>query len=216
MAHLTHEAVNAILAPIATTYARRLKRYGTSPRGVFWRHQFGQYLRFEILIGILSRDEAAKGGLVFNDLGCGYGAFFDFLRDRQEMRGGLYIGYDMCPSMVEVSRRRIRDPRAEFAVSTVALRDADYSFVSGTFNMKLETDEATWNGYVKESLAALWQRSRRGLAFNMLDIEGKLPGDGLYYARAHDFVDFCRRELSPACDLVSNAPLKEWTVYVRR
>ncbi len=216
MSRLPDEAVRAILAPIASAYARRLKRYGTSPRGVFWRHQFGQYLRFEILLGILSRDEARRGGLVFGDLGCGYGAFFDFLKDRPEMRGGRYIGYDMCPGMIEAARRRTRDPRAEFVLSRAVLDDADYSFVSGTFNMKLEAEEATWNGYVKENLAALWERSRRGLAFNMLDLEGKLPGDGLYYARSEDFLDFCRRELSSRSELVSNAPLKEWTVYVRR
>lgn len=205
------------LALIADTYAHRLKRFGPSARGVFWRHQFGQYLRFAVLFGIVPQEEYLAGGLTFNDLGCGYGAFYDYLADRPEgLEGGIYYGYDICPAMVEASRRRIRDPRARFEQSDRALHAADYSFVSGTYNMKLSAEDESWNPYVKNSLKSLWSRSLRGLAFNMLDIDGRIEGDGLYYARAEDFVDFCRNSLSSDVRLVSNSPLREWTIYIRR
>ena len=207
---------SALLAPIAVIYHHRVKRYGADPKGVYWRHQFGQYLRFELLLGLIPKDRAARGGLVLNDLGCGYGAFFDVIRKRTFLRDGLYIGYDICETMVDMAGRRIRDPRARFVQSAVACFMADYSFVSGTYNMKLEADDDSWNAYVKESLRQLWSCSRSGLAFNMLDVSGKTEDTGLYYADAGEFTEFCRREMSPDVTLVDNSPLDEWTVLVRR
>ena len=206
---------SALLAPVAVLYAHRLKQFGASPRGVFWRHQFGQFLRFDILIGIVDENER-QGGLIFNDLGCGYGAFFDFLKDRPEMRDSRFVGYDISAEMIARAKKGIGDPRAAFLESQIAVYEADYSFASGTYNMKLDTDNETWNHYVKESLRHLWTRSRRGLAFNMLDIGGYQEDSGLYFANPKDFVDFCENELSTNVTLVDNHPLKEWTIYVRR
>ncbi len=205
-----------ILAPVASIYHHRLARYGASPKGVYWRHQFGQFLRFELLLGLVPKDRWCEPGLVLNDLGCGYGAFFDFVKDRVISPDGLYIGYDICEKMVQTASHRIRDPRARFVQSAVAQFVADYSFVSGTFNMKLDVADKTWNGYVKESLRHLWMCSRSGLGFNMLDVAGREDDGGLYFAESDDFVDFCRRELSRNVTLVDNAPLKEWTILICR
>ena len=207
-----------LLAPLAVLYDMRLKRFDAKPEGVFWLDTEGQNLRFEVLARIM---EGAGEGLTVNDLGCGYGAFFQFLKDRPELRGGLFLGYDISESMVDEAKRLNGDPRVKFVQGLIAEWRADYSFVSGTYNMRMDTDPGEWTEYVQASLVQLWSASRRGLAFNMLADEesirrGKPRQDDLYYARSTDYLDFCRRELSLHSTLITDYPLAEWTIAVSR
>ncbi|MDH5750206.1 MAG: class I SAM-dependent methyltransferase [Rhodospirillales bacterium] len=209
---------SAFLTPIANHYSHRLETYGASPQGVFWRNAEGQTLRFELLIGIF-RPEDDAGGITVNDLGCGYGAFFDFLKDHPAMKEGRFYGYDMCEDMTALARGRIADPRASFEHALTATHRGDYSFVSGTFNMNMDIGEADWLDYIKASLTHLWSATDKGLAFNMLDRKEstRLPRQqGLYYADAETFIRFCKQTLSSDVELIDSDPLREWTIYVRR
>lgn len=204
------------LAPIAVLYDFRLKEYGATARGVFWRNEDGQLLRFEQLIGIIDPADD-QGGIEINDLGCGYGALFDFLAPHPFMRNSRYFGYDISEGMVREAAQRIRDPRAHFAQCLMATREADYSFVSGTYNMKLDESDRDWAAYVEGSLRDLWSKTRKGLAFNMLCAATKKRKEhDLYYADWRVFHDFCVNELSPNVTVLRDYPLAEWTIHVRR
>jgi hypothetical protein len=204
-----------LLAPIAVHYGAALRTYGAQPRGVFWRDTKGQRLRFEQLIGILDEDDW-KGGLILNDLGCGYGAMFDFLADLPFMKDGRYQGYDITEEMVACCSQRITDPRASFEQSLRATKMADYSFVSGTYNLRLDIPDDKWMDHIQRSLVDLATVSRKGLAFNMLGADrSKRRQKTLYYARPEPFYDFCLRVISPHVTLVTDYPLAEWTIWVR-
>ncbi|MDP6120862.1 MAG: methyltransferase domain-containing protein, partial [Rhodospirillales bacterium] len=140
-----------LLAPVATVYDLQLDHHGIEARGVLWRNEENQRMRFEVLAGIIEAEDD-KGGITVNDLGCGYGAFFTFLEDRPAMTDGRYYGYDISEDMVKAARQSIQDRRVTFSHSLVATHYADYSFASGTYNLKLDNDEAAWKKYVKESL----------------------------------------------------------------
>ena len=213
----THRLWNVprFLAPIAVHYTAALQAHGPQPGAVFWRDTEGQRLRFEQLIGILD-DADRAGSLTVNDLGCGYAAMFDFLEDMPFMSDGRYFGYDICEDMVDCAGRRIKDRRAEFQQSLRATRLADYSFVSGTYNLRLDIDDDAWVDYVRASLVDLAAMSRKGLAFNMLAPDrSRRPQKTLYYAEPQPFFDFCRRQLSSRVTLVTDYPLAEWTIWVR-
>ncbi|MDP6603382.1 MAG: class I SAM-dependent methyltransferase [Rhodospirillales bacterium] len=204
-----------LLAPIADYFSRALERHGATPAGVLWRDDAGQRLRFTQLIGIFD-DADRRGGVTINDLGCGYGALFDFLADRPEMAGGSYVGYDICADMLAHARRRITDSRASFVESLRATQPADYALISGTHNLKLDTRDAEWEDFVHKSLIDTWATSRKGLAFNMLGFDRtRRPQASLYYADPMRFYDFCQRHLSSDVTLVHDYPLAEWTMWVR-
>jgi SAM-dependent methyltransferase len=205
------EGAPEILAPIVVAYDRRLREWGATARGVFWRNEDGQRLRFEVLTRALAGE---PGPIVVNDVGCGYGAFFDFLKDHPALKGGRYRGYDISEDMVAKARERIRDPRAIFLQSLIATEEADYSFASGTYNLCLDTDPARWVEYVRASLAHVWSRTRKAMAFNML-AGLNFARDGLYYAAPGGFVAFCKT-LSADVTVAADYPLREWTIFVRR
>ncbi len=204
-----------LLAPVATAYGLQLEHHGMEARGVLWRNEENQRMRFEVLAGIIEADDD-KGGITVNDLGCGYGAFFTFLEGRPAMNGGTYHGYDISEDMVKAARQSIQDPRATFSHSLVATHYADYSFASGTYNLKLDNDETAWKKYVKESLIHLWARTERALAFNMLSVHGSESQSGLLYADPGEFFDFCIREISPNVVLFHDYSPIDWTIWLRK
>lgn len=205
-----------LLEPVARAFRVSFNLHGDKPKGVLWNNQEGQELRFELLIGVMG-DDVHEQGLTVNDLGCGYGAFFGFLENLPPMEGGRYRGYDICGDMIETAIHKINDPRATFHESSIATGKADYSFASGTFNLKQTASDKEWDEYVKESLVHLWRQSAKGLAFNILDGARKIkPEKTLYYPKIEDLMDFCRRNLSANTKLVDSSPLMEWTLQVRR
>lgn len=200
-----------LLKPVASAFDLRLADWGATARGVYWRNEDGQQLRFEVLARVFEGD---KGPFTVNDLGCGYGAFFDFLAPRLGPRLARFAGIDISPAMVAEATARIHDSRAVFVRGLAAGEDADYSFASGTFNMCLKARPAEWIAYVEASLAHLYGRSRKALAFNMLAGPGVVH-EGLYYADPERFAAFCRG-FGAKVELVTDYPLDEWTIFARR
>ena len=201
------------LGLVAAGYAVQLKEHGATPMGVLWSDKEGQELRFRILMELIEAD-INNGGLTINDLGCGYGAFFEFLKDMPLLEGGHYYGFDICDDMVEAAKQRISDPRAVFMESSFATQKADYSFASGTFNMKGTEPDKDWSQYVKESLRQLFSQSAKGMAFNILDSRQSERQEWLYYADPEELLDYCRSTPSPKVKLIDGYPLKEATILV--
>lgn len=204
-----------MLEPVLRSFDERLREFGADPRSAFWKNEEWQTRRYQILSRLFAEGDR-QGGVVITDFGCGYGAFFDFLKDRPVMQGSRYIGIDMSANMIAEAERRIDDPRAGFRRHLIATEDSDYTFACGTYNMSMGADAEEWATYVKASLAQLWSRTRRALGFNMLRADAPEKFPGLYYADAKAFEDFCRESMSPDVAVTDDRPLPDWTIFVRR
>jgi SAM-dependent methyltransferase len=205
-----------LLEPVTRAYERRLNQFGNDARGVFWQNKEYQFKRFEILSRIFDPENNNKD-IVIHDFGCGYGALFAFLADKPIMKNAHYVGTDMSRKMITAARQNINDPRAEFRHHQVAVDVADYTLVSGTFNMHLGQDEEEWEAYIKACLMQLWSKTQVGLAFNMLRNNAQDIYDGLYYINGHDLFDFCATRLSSNTVIQNDGPLlPDWTFYIRK
>ncbi|MEL0107186.1 MAG: class I SAM-dependent methyltransferase [Rhodospirillaceae bacterium] len=203
------------LAPIAVMYDYQLDKCGINAKGAMWRSKDRQQMRFELLTKLIVPEDL-NGGISINDLGCGYGALFEYLRDDPVMQDSQFYGYDISEKMIEACESRIQDSRAQFYQSLVALVPADYSFACGPFNFIMEVDQKLWLKYVQESLKDLWSKSLKGLAFNMLNVNYHRQQEGLYYADSGDFETFCKNELSENVTLMTDYDDEEWTIFIRR
>jgi len=208
------EDIGQLLNLVSNTYSYRVNQCGPVANGVFWKDQDGQMLRYELLLQAID-DADLSGPISVNDLGCGYGALFDLLADQPMMQGGRYYGYDISPKMIEEAKVRHADSRASFIESPIATEVADYSFVSGTYNMNLGSRRDIWGDYVKTSLARLWDKTAKAMAFNMLDAASPVRLINLYYADRNEFVEFAM-SLSPEVEIIDDYPLTEFTIYVKR
>ena len=205
-----------LLKPVARSYERRLAELGPDARAVFWKSEDHQLVRFETLYQIFDPEDERQGGTSVADFGCGYGAFFDFLKHKPILRGGSYVGYDMSRKMIDTARARTRDPRARFLQQLTVTEPADYVFACGTYNMHMGANAEEWGDYIKESLRDLWAKTRTALAFNLLRADAEERYQGLYYADGGEFLEFCRNELSPNTTVTNDEPLPDYTFVVRR
>ncbi|MBF0335328.1 MAG: class I SAM-dependent methyltransferase [Alphaproteobacteria bacterium] len=200
------------IGPVADIYAAMLAEHGPTPLGVGWNGLARQRLSFETLCAIIPPDDT---GQTINDLGCGYGALFDFLAPRPALRDGLYYGWDAAPAMIEAAKARIADPRVNFAVARQPLAGADWSFASGTWNIKLDAPTAEWERVVAEGIRALAFASRRGYAFNMLSTRGPAREAEIHLGDPTRWLAFCRDNLPGRPELVEDYGLPEFTIRVR-
>ncbi len=197
-------------------YGRRLDQCGTTAQGVFWRDDEWHVQRFVRFAEVFSSQHTVSGGVTINDLGCGYGAFFDYLAPLPIMHGSTYYGYDIAQEMIAACRDRINDTRAVFLRKMEATHQADYSFACGTYNLCGHADRSHWQDYVEDSIKQLWQMSDVALAFNMLRDDAADKYDGLHYIDPQYMEDFCRTHLSANVVIFDEHPLPDVTYFVRR
>jgi SAM-dependent methyltransferase len=203
------------LVRIADMYTRDLNAHGVGPKSVGWRDEASQRLRFEKLVQVIDWSRAHEG-ISVSDLGCGYGAMFRYLDEVLSGKLVRYYGYDISEEMLAAAEEFVSDPRAKFIRGSHITHEADYSFVSGTFNVKLEASDELWAEYMKETLMNLAAMSVKGFAFNALTIYVDWKQENLYYADPFMFFEFCRRNISRYVSLLHDYPLFEWTMTVRK
>lgn len=202
-----------ILTEVAEYYASKLAQYGETPRGVDWNGEESQLLRFTQLCKII--DE--PGRFSVNDLGCGYGALFDFLSCR--FTDFSYIGIDISADMVTTASRRCQEKTGvKFVQADTPAETADYGIASGIFNVRLNWPDTKWKAYLIRTLDALDRTSRRGFAFNCLTSysdRGKMQAY-LYYADPCELFDLCKRRYARNVVLLHDYELYEFTILVRK
>jgi SAM-dependent methyltransferase len=201
--------LDAAYAGIRERYEGWLAEHGAeSSRAVGWVDPAMQALRFDLLALVMEGEEP----VTVADFGCGTGALFAHLAARADPPPlGGYVGYDLVAAMVDAARELHTDPRARFEVGTAMEEEADYVFASGAFSVRAGVGDADWAAYVRGVLEGLWERSRRGLAFNLFIKPAR-------QARAPEaWAHWCSSALPDALVALRHGPpLEDFTVLVRR
>ena len=204
----------SLLDEVATYYAEKLAEYGDTPCGVDWNGEDSQMVRFAQLCKII---DSQKSKFSLNDLGCGYGALLDYLREKHAAL--TYLGVDVSHEMIKVAEQRhATADRARFITSAEPDEVADYGVASGIFNVRLGRSDAEWFDYLQGTLDVLDQTSSLGFAFNCLTSysdEYKMR-DFLYYADPCRLFDLCKRRYSRQVALLHDYGLYEFTIIVRK
>lgn len=202
-----------LLTEVAQYYSSKLSQHGETPQGVDWNGEVSQRLRFEQLCKIIQTTNPFS----INDLGCGYGALYDFLFHRYESFS--YSGIDVSEDMIRAAERRYQDrSRARFVLSNKPEEAADYSIASGIFNVRLGRSDNEWRYYLEATLDSLNRTSELGFAFNCLTSYSDVDKmrDCLYYADSCVLFDLCKRRYSKNVVLLHDYGLYEFTILVRK
>ena len=205
-----HESV---LSQIAQYYSGKLDEFGDNPRGVDWNGEEGQMLRFAQLNKVID----GTSSFSVNDLGCGYGALYDFLVERHT--GFSYTGIDISEKMIKAALIRHGEKSlCRFVHSSTPDQTADYGVASGIFNVRLGKADSEWKTYMTDSLDALHRTSEKGFAFNCLTSysDADKMKDYLYYADPCEIFDICKRRYSRNVALLHDYDLYEFTIFVTK
>lgn len=207
------KSVASAIADVGQLYGGLLRIHGPDPKAAGYKDAVSQRLRYAKLAQLI---EPGSADISVNELGCGYGAFLRYLDQRSTARTSRYFGYDVSPEMLAAAAAFLDDPRATLIESARVTEDADYTFLSGIFNVKLDVPAGAWADHVKDTLARSFARSRKGLAFYCLTTHVDWMESKFFYADPLEFFEFCRTALSKHVTLLHDYPLWEWTMLIRR
>lgn len=196
------------LGSLARLASDTLRRHGVGAAGAGWADAESQALRFQMLARAVGLRPRAS--ISVNDLGCGYGALYDYLK-LLGVDVTAYHGYDVSADMLEAARAHLPFDHAHFVKAPRIAATADFSFLSGPLNLKTAEDEA-WKVYAKSVILDLAAHSRSGFAFNMMTTKVTYRVSNLYYADPAEWLAWCREEIAAEFTLVQDYPLYEWTI----
>jgi SAM-dependent methyltransferase len=202
-----------LLDAVRRYYSEKIAEHGPTAKGVDWRDESSQELRFEQLLKVVD----VGGPFTINDYGCGYGALATYLEERgADFR---YTGFDISEEQLAQARELLAgSDRCRFVATEAELDEADYTVASGIFNVKLDAPANAWERQAFETLGRLDALSERGFAFNMLTSysDPELMRDDLWYPDPRTIFDHCKRTYSVWVALLHDYGLYEFTILVRK
>jgi SAM-dependent methyltransferase len=203
------------LRKIEDLYSSNLKKLGVASKAVGWNTTECQKLRFVKLSTVLSNHTEEVS---INDYGCGYGALLLFLINDLGLNVGQYNGYDISDAMLRAASVELKDYPGQLNLiqSKDVQTEADYSFVSGTFNVRFDAEERAWKQFIRNKLQELNNFSKRGFAFNLLTTYVDWKEPHLYYGDPCYWFDYCKINFSKRVSLLHDYPLYEWTILVKK
>jgi SAM-dependent methyltransferase len=201
---------NPDLGPVAKLYEDSLSQHGLSSKGVGWPDDASHRQRFIKLATVI---DVSRGPVTINDLGCGYGAFWNYLSETG-VPVRHFRGYDISERMVAHARELV--PSGEFLVGDKLTMRAEYSFACGIFNVRLDRSEEDWRSHIENTLDNLNDCSSHGFAFNLLSTYVDFRQPHLFYGDPLHFFHLCKTRYSKRVALLHDYPLYEWTIAVAK
>jgi SAM-dependent methyltransferase len=204
--------MSRLIQSAAEYYAGKFSEFGATHRGVDWNSTGSQELRFTQLLKVCDLETAFE----LNDLGCGYGALFDYLK--KTSCNAIYNGYDICEEMIRASQQRNEsETRARFIAGS-KMSAADYTVASGILHVKLEASDEEWLEHAKLIIDEMDRASRKGFAINFLTkySDADQMRSDLYYADPCYFFDYVKRRYARNVALLHDYGLWEFTLIARK
>lgn len=205
-----------LLIDIQKYYTKKILQYGILPKGVDWKDEYSQFVRFEQLLKIVDN----QSNFTINDLGCGYGKLYEYMTN-SKYKISNYFGYDLSEEMiVRALELYSKNSNAYFQKINHPneMSEADITIASGIFNVKMHYKESEWIDYIKNTLNTMNLKSKDGFSFNILTkySDKEFMKDYLYYADPCCFFDYCKCNFSKNVSLLHDYKLYEFTILVRK
>lgn len=201
------------LKKVIAYYDSALAQHGPTAKGMDWRDESSQELRFAQLVRLLPAD----GPFSVLDYGCGSGAFRKYLTTHRPL--ATYFGFDVSSAMLEAAARVFPSaPATTWLPSLPAKKKFDYCVASGVFNVKLDSDEAAWKQNVLDWLREINDLAEQGWAVNFLTLysDRDRRQEKLYYADPEFYFGYCKKNFSRKVALLHDYELYEFTIGVKK
>ncbi len=201
------------LKKIEELYTQNIQEKGIVSSAVGWNTDDCQFLRFHKLSSYIQEEN-----YTVNDYGCGFGAHLKYLTDIMKSSVSQYNGYDLSQNMLDSARKYLDGYEGKLVLKQNSDIDtiADYSFVSGTFNVRFDAEKEEWESFIKETLRQLSEHSTKGFSFNMLTSYVDWEEKHLYYGDPCYWFDYCKNHFSKQVVLLHDYHLWEWTMIVKK
>ena len=180
---------------INALYSKRFLKYGTTPKGIFWKNSFTQLHRFELIFNLICQHHDFNNSIIC-DVGCGYGKLIEFLETKLNKSNFYYQGCDLNPIFVDYCKKHYSNKKYQFYNRAKPHGQVDFSIMSGTFNLCVTDNIITWEKYLLKNLSDTWRHSSKVMAFNLLHSNERKIVNGLYYTNKDWIKKVCERNFN--------------------
>ena len=195
-------------AEINNKYSERFKKFGATPRGVFWVSTERQETRFDLILKEIQKISPKQTVLDIADIGCGYGSFANYLFKKLNRREFKYEGLDINKDLIEHCHGNFLESNLRFVVGGKPSSKKDFVIMSGTYNLATTKDVSFWEQYLFGCLSECWAYTKSAMIFNLQTSRTrKITSQNIYYAKTSDIIDFCVAKLGPT-RITRNASLE--------
>ena len=202
-----------ILELTINAYKKQITKHGFSSKGVFWQNNQTQNARFDALLkGIVKSD--INGNISITDYGCGYGEFYNYIKNKSFMSSSSFIGYDIVDTFILEAKKNF--PEVKWICSDEISLETDYIFISGTLNMSFNYSIDEWEYFLQKQLEICFKYTNKVLAFNLLYSPKRKIENGLYYTEIQKIFDFCDKNLGNTVISKTTGAKKDITVFVAK
>ena len=92
---------------IGKIYDKRFLEFGPSPKASMWFSEKRQYERFEIIFDQIINLYKVEP-ITLSDVGCGYGAFLEYLSEKELQVELIYSGYDLSREVIDFCKSKFK------------------------------------------------------------------------------------------------------------
>jgi SAM-dependent methyltransferase len=199
---------------IAHAYNKAFKQHGPNPRASFWSSSFRQNLRFEIITNELTKI-SKNNSVSICDLGCGYGAYCNFLSGKSVPKISNYIGVDLSKEVINYCKNSINYEWATFTRGYQPPYKVDFTILSGTLNYAVTDRVELWEKQVLNCLEKCWEKSCVSLIFNLQVCKNVswISDDKIYFAEPNRMKEICENKFGKTT-YISNTLLPDDGTFV--
>ena len=205
----------SIDSKIAEIYNQRFVKLGPAPEASMWFSKKRQFTRFDIIfneIKLLTKNNERS----IIDIGCGYGAFLEFLSERGAHDIWSYYGYDVSNEVIKFCKEHYYQG-ATFYTGSIPTFTGDFIIMSGTYNFFPSKDYNSWKLYFYKSLKALWSKTTCAMIFNLqTSDQEKITDEGIVYTSKEEIKYFCKSNFGNVKAVVNPAIPKDVTFVIKK
>jgi SAM-dependent methyltransferase len=190
---------------IVKRYSARLREHGDDIRTLASGTEERRRVRFDVLT-----DVGVETGASIVDVGCGFGDYFGYLRERGIVVD--YTGIDINPDLVAVARAKY--PSARFLVDDIQRNPpppCDFFVSTSAFNLRLDHEDNYQ--FAAEMLRIMYGQARRGVAVDFLTSYVDYPSPHGFHYEPERLLTIAKR-LTKRVAIRHDYPLFEFCVYL--
>ena len=194
----------------AKFYSEKIKKFGNNYKGVGWKSKKDQYIRFEQLICFFDINNST-----IHDFGCGNGEFLNFLK-KKKIKFKNYLGTDIYKNIINICKKKYGyNKKFSFQNLNIdKIPNYDFIIASGIFNIKNNIAIKEWEKYFYSSITKMYQKSKKGLSFNLLTFDTTFKNPKNFYPDLVNLIKFIRKKLTKKIVINHSYRLWEYTVYL--
>ena len=112
---------------LTNIYNRNVRKFGYTPRGLFWNSKDSQFKRFKILTKLIE-ENTHQETLKIADIGCGYGDLLTYFKKELKVKFHYY-GCDINKQFVELCKKKHKNDNFFVLPSTKFIYPLSFHYI---------------------------------------------------------------------------------------